>query len=782
MINVLKNQNREVLLMNLKKRALCIVSAAAMLLSSVVYAADAKSGDTEYISSVELGETQEYKDYLSDPSGYTVVPRAVEYKQGGRARLQNEFPERYNTETDSGIPPEKFPEIRSQGVNGDCWAFSAAAAAEYSAILKNQKDFGSRSSLLSEYHMAASINLTNDEPYKNNTYNIDVGGNIDMAVAYMNRSAASGPVLLSAFDEEAYNDYVSSGRSDYSVLLDKDRVMTLTRSETVTDNYEGSSKLEFEVKNIGTDTEPSYVADGVKYYKSIDRINAIKQAVMDYGAVSTAYLAYESNPDTHRYTDYYNPDTGAYCLPWSDLLSGTVFDGNRVNLSVSGGEPEYSFETVTNHAVTIVGWDDNYSYENFKTTPVSYDGSSFTPENGAWIVRNSWGEDYGNAGYEYISYMDPSIGFSVTGLEFSDYVYDDIECYDTVGVTGGLGLANNFGLAYVFSRFSTDSDTEYVKAVGTYVLSAGDTMEFMIGRSRGLNDSIEDEEFEENKLKFIDPYTGETVDSVTAGKTGYVVLQLAEPVRVSGDYDVFIRYSNSETEDESYVYRIPLCGESNVNCYEATEGVSYFSSQKRRDEYGGWVDIGRYYDANFCIKVYTDETEEDASPTASPTAEPAESPGPTGTPTAEPAETPEPTGTPTAEPAETPGPTGTPTAEPAETPGPTGTPTAEPAETPEPSDAPKFEVAAADIDGESMSVTVRRSDESVTDAEVYIGIYNDDGVLIGFEKYVPVFGDDETCVIEGVDISALGARSASVFVWSGGTFMPYSEYLPVQLK
>ena len=48
--------------MNLKKRALCIVSAAAMLLSSVVYAADAKSGDTEYISSVELGETQEYKD------------------------------------------------------------------------------------------------------------------------------------------------------------------------------------------------------------------------------------------------------------------------------------------------------------------------------------------------------------------------------------------------------------------------------------------------------------------------------------------------------------------------------------------------------------------------------------------------------------------------------------------------------------------------------------------------------------------------------------------------
>ena len=50
------------------------------------------------------------------------------------------------------------------------------------------------------------------------------------------------------------------------------------------------------------------------------------------------------------------------------------------------------------HGVLIIGWDDNYSKDNFVYEK---------PENdGAWLVLNSWGSSWGNNGTGWISYED----------------------------------------------------------------------------------------------------------------------------------------------------------------------------------------------------------------------------------------------------------------------------------------------------------------------------------------------------------------------------------------
>ena len=52
----------------------------------------------------------------------------------------------------------------------------------------------------------------------------------------------------------------------------------------------------------------------------------------------------------------------------------------------------------TNHVATIVGWDDNFPADCFKTPAT---------RNGAWLVQNSFGEIWGNMGFYWVSYDTP---------------------------------------------------------------------------------------------------------------------------------------------------------------------------------------------------------------------------------------------------------------------------------------------------------------------------------------------------------------------------------------
>ena len=91
----------------------------------------------------------------------------------------------------------------------------------------------------------------------------------------------------------------------------------------------------------------------------------VKNAIMTCGAVTVAF---------YYSATYYNETTAAYYY------------------GVSKG-------TNANHGVAIVGWDDNYSRSNFTA-------GRRPPGDGAFIVKNSWGTDWGKDGYFYLSYYD----------------------------------------------------------------------------------------------------------------------------------------------------------------------------------------------------------------------------------------------------------------------------------------------------------------------------------------------------------------------------------------
>ncbi|WP_373485871.1 lectin like domain-containing protein [Acetobacterium malicum] len=289
---------------------------------------------------------------------------------------------------------------------------------------------------------------------------------------------------------------------------------------------------------------PTYHVQQVEYLP--ESADAIKAALMDTGAVYTSIYA-----GAFDSASYYNQNTSALY---------------------------YTGYATIDHDVVIVGWDDNYDRSNFSMT---------APGNGAWIVRNSWGTDWGEAGYFYLSYYDSYAGVNPTAFNNAEATtnYSRSYQYDPLGKTSARGYDTGDRTSWGANIF-TAAASENLTAISTYALSPNTTAEIRIytNVSPGA------------------PTSGQLRATQTASfaNQGYYTVDLNTPVNLTAyqNFAVVIKYRTPQT-DYAIPMEAPQFGYSSGA--SANSGESFISA----DGSSGWYDTGYNDDSNVCIKAFT---------------------------------------------------------------------------------------------------------------------------------------------------------------------------------
>ncbi|WP_455645570.1 C1 family peptidase [Methanosphaera sp.] len=261
---------------------------------------------------------------------------------------------------------------------------------------------------------------------------------------------------------------------------------------------------------------------------------------------------------------------------------GAVY--SDIIMSTYGSTSYYTGSGSTSHAICIVGWDDNYSKTNFRIE---------APGDGAFIIKNSWGNKSGDNGYYYVSYYDTSILNTcddIMGVGGFTFILDDSEAYDKLyqydfaGLTDWYGTGNNESYTdensliekytVSYSNEFTMSGNDIVSAFGTYVYNINNQYTVNIYVNNQLN------------------YTQNGYFT----HLGYETVKLNQDIYTKTDDNVKIELIiTSETEK----IQVPISA-NNYARVMVPSGKSYINN-------------GLYNDAVCCLKLYTKTTSTDTT-------------------------------------------------------------------------------------------------------------------------------------------------------------------------
>jgi C1A family cysteine protease len=292
--------------------------------------------------------------------------------------------------------------------------------------------------------------------------------------------------------------------------------------------------------------EPLDGTEPDKYLQATDGVR--KRLILEQGAISV----------------------GMYSLGGSLSMRWQYYDSGSHAWFYNGGT------TIPDHAVLLVGWDDDYPRTNFAT-------GNQPAGDGAWLAKNSWGKYFGDDGFFWISYEDFCVTDGVAFLAGAADNYDKNYGYDELGWC--LSSRTAGGEAWMSNVFRSGPSEETLEAVSFYTTSPG------AGYDIYVYTNLSDES---------DPDSG-TLSSSASGTqdfAGYHTVRLPKPVYLAPgtSFSVALRMTTP-----GYAYPIPIeTPVSGYSDYASIErGVSFVSSDG-----SSWLDAAAD-DANVCVRAFT---------------------------------------------------------------------------------------------------------------------------------------------------------------------------------